>query len=291
MSNTRVGTIAHLWRFPVKSMQGERLDEATVTEGGILGDRAYALVEADSGKVVSAKSVNAYPNLLACRAEFVEPPRNGELPPARIVLPNGVSVTTDAPNVATVLSKFFGHAVTLEQTAPVDFTIDNQQVDLATDAVGPATPAQLGSALFAKLGVRSPVPAGAFFDAFPLSILTLSTLDRLNALRPQSRFDERRFRMNLIIAAPETGFVENDWVKCTLQIGESVRVRITMPDSRCVMTTLAQGELPRDVDVLRTLVAHNRLPAEGPDPKPCAGVYARVTSAGVVRSGDPIVLV
>lgn len=291
MSNTHVGTIAHLWRFPVKSMQGERLDEANVTERGIVGDRAYALVEADSGKVVSAKSVNAYPELLACRAEFVEPPRSGELPPARIVLPNGVSVTTDAPNVAAVLSKFFGRAVTLEQTAPVDFTIDSQVADLATGDVGPATPAQLGSALFAKLGVKSPVPVGAFFDAFPLSLLTQSTLDRLNALRPQSRFDERRFRMNLIVATHESGFVENDWVKRTLQIGETVRVLITMPDPRCVMTTLAQGELPRDVDVLRTLVTHNRIPAGGTDTLPCAGVYARVTSVGLVRSGDPIAVI
>lgn len=291
MSNTQVGTIAHLWRFPVKSMQGERVDEATVTDRGILGDRAYALVEADSGKVVSAKSVNAFPDLLACRAEFVTSPRNGELPPARIVLPNGVSVMTDAANVAAVLSKFFGRAVTLEHTAPVDFTIDQQQANLSTGDLDPATPAQLGAALFAKLGVTSPVPAGAFFDAFPLSIMTLSTLDRLNALRPQSRFDERRFRMNLIVATFEPGFVENAWVKRTLQIGESLRVRITMPDPRCVMTTLAQGELPRDVDILRTLVAHNRIPAGGPDTLPCAGVYARITSAGMVRSGDPIVLI
>lgn len=290
MSNTPVGTIAHLWRFPVKSMQGERIDAATITERGIAGDRAYALIETDSGKVVSAKSVSKYPNLLSCRAEFVEPPKDGEIPAVRIVLPDGVTVTSDAANAAAVLSKFFGRAVTLARTAPADFTIDNQNADLETGDLSPAKPSQLGAALFEKLGVRSPVPAETFFDAFPLSLLTRSTLDRLNALRPQSRFDERRFRMNVIVATPASGFVENDWVKRTLQLGDSLQVRITMPDSRCVMTTLAQGELPRDVDVMRTLVAHNRIPAGGADPLPCAGVYARVTTAGTVRVGDPVTL-
>ena len=283
MSNTRVGTIAHLWRFPVKSMQGERLDEATVTDRGILGDRAYALVETDSGKVVSAKSVSAYPNLLACRAEFVEPPRNGELPPARIVLPNGVSVTTDAANVSAVLSKFFGRAVTLAHTAPADFTIDEQHADLATDAVTPAAPAQLGAALFAKLGVTSPVPAGAFFDAFPLSILTLvvaRSTERTASTEPLRRtplpYEPDRCDARLRLRRKRLG-------QAHAAVGESVRLRITMPDPRCVMTTLAQGELPRDVDVLRTLVAHNKIPV-GADTRPCAGVYARVTSAGLVRS-------
>ena len=214
MTNTPVGAIAHLWRFPVKSMQGERVVEASIGESGVLGDRAYALVETDTRKVVSAKSVNAYPDLLACRAQFIETPRAGdEVPPARITLPNGVAVTSDAANVNAVLSKFFGRAVTLERTAPVDFTIDEQRADLTTDAVGPATPAQLGAALFAKLGIASPVTPGAFFDAFPLSLLTTSTLNALNALRPQSRFDERRFRMNLIVDAHEPGFVENAWVR------------------------------------------------------------------------------
>ena len=292
MANTPVGAIAHLWRFPVKSMQGERIVEASIGESGILGDRAYAIVETETGKVVSAKSVKAYPDLLACRAEFVETPRTGHaVPPARITLPSGATVTSDAANVNAVLSKHFGRAVTLERTAPVDFTIDVQHADLITGAVGPATPAQLGSALFAKLGVASPVREGAFFDAFPLSLLTTSTLNALNGLRPQSRFDERRFRMNLIVDAHESGFVENAWLRHTLQIGDSVRVRITMPDPRCVMTTLAQGELPRDVDVLRTLAAHNRIPAGGVEDLPCAGVYARVTAAGTVRAGDPIVLI
>jgi uncharacterized protein YcbX len=131
---------------------------------------------------------------------------------------------------------------------------------------------------------------GAFFDAFPLSVLTTSSLERLNALRPESRFDERRFRMNVIVQANESGFVENDWVGKTLRIGDDVRLQVTMPDPRCVMTTLAQGELPRDIEVLRTLTQHNRLPIAGLGKSPCAGVYAVIAAPGVLRKGDTVSL-
>jgi uncharacterized protein len=77
-----VGSVAELWRFPVKSMKGEQLQEVTVTEQGVLGDRAYALIDAETGKVVSAKSVKLFPDILACQAAFVAPSRaEGELPP------------------------------------------------------------------------------------------------------------------------------------------------------------------------------------------------------------------
>jgi len=80
--NAQVGSVTGLWRFPVKSMRGERLDEAHVTEQGLVGDRAYALIDNDTGKVVSAKSVKRFPDLFGCRAAFVEPPRaDGDLSP------------------------------------------------------------------------------------------------------------------------------------------------------------------------------------------------------------------
>jgi len=70
-SKHAVGKIAALWRFPVKSMIGEQLQEMDVTDAGVLGDRAYALIEADTGKVVSAKSIKLFPDLLRCKAAFV----------------------------------------------------------------------------------------------------------------------------------------------------------------------------------------------------------------------------
>ena len=85
--------------------------------------------------------------------------------------------------------------------------------------------AQLGAAFFNERGLPSAVPEGSFFDLFPLSVLTTSSLDQLGELEPQSRFDARRFRMNVIVDTPARGFVENEWVGRTLAIGDDVQAR------------------------------------------------------------------
>jgi uncharacterized protein YcbX len=291
-----VGSVARLWRFPVKSMKGERLEQAELTERGLLGDRAYALIDLDTGKVVSAKSVKLFPDLLSCRAAFVELTRAGhELPPVRITLPDGTSVNSDSVGVDRALSAHFRRDVTLARTAPDDFTIDQYHPDVENlDPAGhrdTVVEQKLGSAFFAEAGLASPVPVGSFFDLFPLSVLTTSTLDRLNELRPESRFDERRFRMNLIIRTKEAGFVENDWIGRVLAIGEAVRLNVALPDPRCVMTTLAQDELPKATDVLRTLARYNRVQVGTAGQFPCAGVYAVVETRGSLRPNDRVTLV
>ena len=288
-----VGSVTRLWRFPVKSMLGEHLEQAEVTEEGLLGDRAYALIDVDTGRVVSAKSVRLFPNLFGCQAAFVEAPRSGqELPPVRIVLPDGTSVTSNSGNVDGVLSAYFQRDVTLARAAPEDYTIDQYHPDLENlDPAGhrdAVVEQKLGSALFAEVGLASPVPVGAFLDLFPVSVLTTSTLEQLNEFQPQSRFDQRRFRMNLIIDTEEPGFLENDWVGHELGIGETLRLGVAMPDPRCVMTTLAQEDLPKDTDILRTLTRHNRIQVGDMGQFPCAGAYAVVAAQGTVRTGDRV---
>ena len=294
-TNSIVGAVAGLWRFPVKSMRGERLEQAELTEHGLVGDRAFALIDAETGKVVSVKSVKLFPGLLGCRAAFVEPPRaGGELPPVRIVLPDGTSVTSDSSDVTDVLSAYFQRDVTLARAAPDDFTIDQYHPDV--EDVDPAgyrdtvVEQKLGSAFFAQVGLASPVPDGSFLDLFPVSVLTSSTLEQLSELQPQSRFDQRRFRMNVIVDTDEGGFVENDWIGHELEIGEEVRISVALPDPRCVMTTLAQEDLPKDIEVLRTLTRHNRVQVGAAGLFPCAGVYAVVAVPGTLRVGDRIVL-
>jgi len=277
-------------------MQGEHLHEVEVTGGGVLGDRAYALIEAETGKVVSAKSVRRFPDLLACRAAFLEPPRaEQELPPVRIELPDGTAVTSDSGVVDRALSAYFRREVRLGRVAPEDFTIDQYHPDVeGADPAGhrnTVVAQKLGAALFAALGLASPVPVGAFFDVFPLSVLTTSTLARLRELRPQSRFDPRRFRMNVIVQTEGAGFIENDWVGHELGLGEGARLSVALLDPRCVMTTLAQEELPQDTDVFRTLVHHNRVQVGALGQFPCAGVYAVVAAPGKVRTGDPVSVV
>jgi uncharacterized protein len=294
VTDGQVGSVTGLWRFPVKSMRGERLDEAHVTERGLVGDRVYALIDNDTGKVVSAKSVKRFPDLLQCQATFVEPPGVGEdFPPVEITLPDGRTVRSDTSDISGVLSAFFEHDVTLARAAPEDFTIDQYHPDI--EDVDPAghrdtvVEQKLGAAFFADAGLPSPVPVGAFFDLFPVSVLTTSTLQQLSELQPESRFDERRFRMNVIVDTDEVGFVENDWVSRQLVIGDAVRLSVAIPDPRCVMTTLAQEELPRDSDILRTLIQYNRIDVGG-GRFPCAGVYAVVEAPGTMRPGQGVAL-
>lgn len=292
-TNGVVGSVAELWRFPVKSMAGERLEQAELTAQGVVGDRVYALVDSVSGKVASAKSLKLFPGILDCRASFVEPPWTGHaLPPVRITLPNGDSVTSGSGEADRALSAYFGRDVTLAKAAPADFTIDQYHPDVEdADPAGhrdTVVEAKLGAAFFAEAGLPSPVPAGAFFDLFPVSVMTTSTLTKLGALHKQSRFDTRRFRMNVIIGTTDAGFVENTWVGRDVAMGDGARLKVTMPDPRCVMTTLAQDDLPDDIDVLKTLVRYNRLQVGTAGRFPCAGVYAVIEAPGILRVGDTV---
>jgi uncharacterized protein len=289
-----VGTVRALWRFPVKSMLGEEVEAADLREGGIVGDRAYAVRDRETGKVASAKHPKLWPDMLACRAAFVEPPRAGdELPPARIELADGNSVMSDADDVDDVLSAFFGRDVELSHAAENGYTIDqyhpdeeNYDPDGHRDEV---VEAQLGAAFFNERGLPSAVPEGSFFDLFPLSVLTTSTLDQLGELEPQSRFDVRRFRMNVIVDSPARGFVENEWVGRTVAIGDDVRLSVALPDPRCCMPSLAQEDLPRDPRILKALARHNRIDVAGAL-FPCAGVYAVAEATGTIRKGDGVSL-
>ena len=167
-----VGAVKALWRFPVKSMRGEQLEAADVTEAGLVGDRAYALVDKETGKVRSGKTPRLGSNLLGCRAAFVEAPEpSAEHPHVRITLPDGNSVRSDAPDVDARLSGLLGRPVKLERAAPEEFTIDQYYPDIEDlDPEGhrdTVTESKLGSAFFAEAGLPSAVPVGAFFDLFP----------------------------------------------------------------------------------------------------------------------------
>jgi uncharacterized protein YcbX len=294
-SSEPVGTIRALWRFPVKSMLGEELDTAELSEAGIVGDRAYALRDRETGKVASAKHPKLWPNLLACRAALVHPPRpRDELPPARIELADGTSVLSDAADVDAVLSRFFGRDVELARAARNGYTIDQYHPDEENyDPEGhrdEVVEARLGAAFFNERGLASAVPEGSFFDLFPLSVLTTSSLDQLGELEPESRFDARRFRMNVIVETPARGFVENTWLGRTLAIGDDVRIGVALPDPRCVMPSLAQEDLPKDSRILKALAQHNRIDVAGAL-YPCAGVYAVAEATGAIRKDDRVSLV
>lgn len=106
MTQPVLGSIVSLWRYPVKSMLGEELNAADVTKRGLLGDRAYALVDSSDGKVASAKNPRKWPQLFDCRAALAEAPSTGvKVPPVRITLPVGTVVNSEQSDLNQIFSK------------------------------------------------------------------------------------------------------------------------------------------------------------------------------------------
>ena len=270
-STTSVGlsSVVALWRYPVKSMMGEELNAADLTQRGLLGDRAYALVDRSTGKVVSAKNPRKWSKLFDFRAAFTEAPRSGQkIPPVRITLPNGTIATTEQGDLDQALSNVLGREVTLATTAPETPSLEEYWPDL--DGLA-----------HRETVTDESMPAGTFFDLAVVHVLTTASIDRLREFYPQGRFEVRRFRPNIVVE-PDSGakgFVENDWIGRTLALGDEVRLSITGPCPRCVMTTLPQGDLPRDSGILRTAAQHNQVNV---------GVYAHVVRGGTIRRGDPV---
>ncbi len=264
-----LGSVVSVWQYPVKSMMGEELNSAVVTEHGLLGDRAYALMDLANEKIVSAKNPRKWPNLFDFQAIFVKPPHLGkEMPPVRISLPNGTVVTSDQSDINQMLSNALGHEVKLVITVPKTPSLEEYWPDI--DGLD-----------HRETVTDESMPEGMFFDLAPIHLLTTATIDRLREVYPQGRFEVRRFRPNIVIdpTPGEKNFVENDWVGHTLSIGDEVRLRITSSCPRCVMITLPQGDLPRDLGILRTAVQYNQGKI---------GVYAKVVQGGTIHRGDSV---
>jgi hypothetical protein len=274
--------IEALFRYPVKSMLGEQIDTAVVGERGLVGDRAYALIDQETGKVASAKNPRRWGMLFTCRAELVgEPHAGSEIPPARITFADGTVIETDDPAANDVLSRTVGRPVRLETQPP-----DGAMIEQYRPPVEGITDPQADTVTDDVIAIVAP---GTFFDAAPLHVLTTATLARLTELAPDSTFPARRFRPNVVVDVDGAeGFVENDWVGHTVSLGADVSASVFLAAPRCVMTTLAQTDLPRDVGVLQAVARHNRFDIPGLGPSSCVGVYALVTAGGTTRHGDPV---
>src|SRR6266446_2488496 len=264
-----LGSVVSLWRYPVKSMMGEELNATEVTERGLLGDRAYALVDSSDGKAATAKNPRKWPRLFDFRATFIEPVRPAaKVPPVKIALPDGTTVTSDQGDLSQILAKALNREVTFRAAQRGAVNAEEYWPDMEgrdhRDTVTDFT-----------------LPEGTFSDIAMVHLLTTATLDRLRELYPQGRFEVRRFRPNIVVetASAERDFVENAWIGQVLAIGDSVRLSVTGPCPRYVMTTLPQGDLPNDTGILRTAARHNHVNV---------GVYAAVLRGGTIRRGDSI---
>src|ERR1700731_4525957 len=97
MQRHKIGTVKALWRFPVKSMLGEQLDELHINSRGVVGDRAWALRDLTNMRIASAKKVVG---LLKFHAKYEGPPEADNLPPVKITLPDGREIHAEDANAS-----------------------------------------------------------------------------------------------------------------------------------------------------------------------------------------------
>lgn len=244
-------------RYPVKSLQGERLREVAVDEVGLEGDRRWGVVDAHSGKVCSAKRMGS---LLGGSA--VTTP-DGPL----ITLPDGVELAPGDPSRDRQLSAWLGTDVRLQEAMPGERGVYEVSLQLDPDVD-----------VF-----DLPMNPGRFLDLSPVHLLTTASLRAAGVAHPEGNWTTDRFRPSIVVEVDESegsGFVENDWVGQKVRIRE-VEIEVILPTVRCVMTTRVQPprDVERDVAIFTTLRDVNQQNL---------GVYANVTVPGTVRLDDPV---
>lgn len=248
--------VAQLWRYPVKSMAGERLPALFAGFSGIYGDRMYAFTREDGPAVFpyqtarqKAEMVLYRPRLSSGRAF----PGNAE---AILALP-GAGPTP-----------IFADDATVEVTTPAGAVHPIDDAALAAELGG-------GEALTLLRSDRT------MADCAPVSLISLQTLRRL-AEETGKSMDTRRFRMNLVADLPQCdGFAEDALVGRTIRIGDRVRLTVLERDKRCAMIGIDPDTAARDREIpLHVTSAHES----------CVGVYAAVLTEGIVREGDVVVV-
>jgi MOSC domain-containing protein len=287
MSEIVVGKVSAICRYPVKSMLGEQLEAVALDRRGVVGDRLYALVDHETGKVVSVKRPRRWGRMFELAGLTLEDGR------AAVSFPDGEAIAVGDPKLSIRLAEFFGRAVSVADTPPADARFDEVWV---RELKGGAEP---------YFGMESRVeddeemidggafmgPQGNFFNFGAVHLVTTGTTRELARHAPRSRFDADRFRPNIVVDTDDDGFVEGAWQGQTLLIGP-VRLQVSITVPRCVMTTLPQRDLPADRDVLRTIAATNSVDVlQTGTPYPCVGVYADVLAEGEIHQGDPVRLI
>jgi uncharacterized protein YcbX len=306
-----VGTVCEVWRYPVKSMAGEKLDACAVTSAGLQADRGWALRDESTGEIRGAKK---WPVLMQCSSTYREQPNGESIPHVSMQFPDGATVESDDPNISARISELVRQPVTLWPVQPasnkahyrrrqpgasfVGFMGRSKTLRRILQSVVPYTPmnSQLRGEFSREPGEPIPdlvdlpaelfefaTPPGTYFDAFPIHILTTATLDAMRKVNPSAAWDVRRFRPNIVIeTVPEiVGLAESEWAGRQLRVG-NLAFKCTIPTVRCGMTMHAQADLPKDPSILRSIVR---------DAAQNLGVYASVSAGGRVSVGEKVELI
>lgn len=247
--------VQSLWRYPVKSMQGEQLRESEATKVGFEGDRERAVVDMDTGVSLSAKR---YGQLLLCRSWTTDEQ-------VMIALPDGTEFPADSSSAAKALSALLHRNVTIKKASTEHEVAHEFPADIPTGE---------GEPFIWKPGLQR------FWDRAPVHLITTATLFELGRIRPHTSFDIARFRPNFVVETQEKGFLEDRWVGKDLTAG-AIRCRVVDRKPRCVMTTREQGTLAKDSNVLKTIAKSN----DGN-----VGVELQVLEPGTLKVGDEVAI-
>ena len=285
----QTGRIVSIWRYPVKSMAGERIPAAALGPLGLHGDRTWAVRDVELDTTTSAKRL---PSLMWCTARYAAEPAAdagpGRAPEVIIGFPDGREVSSSDPAVHQTLSAYLDRDVELRALPPVSDK-DAYRGAMATKAdlrtifgLAPDDPLpDLSMFPVRKLAEisRYATPVGTYVDAYPLHLMTEQSLRAMAAYAPDSSFDARRFRPTILVDWPShEEQPELGWCGGILNAG-SARLAPQIPTVRCVMPSHSQPGLDRDPTVTRTVAAHARR---------CLGVYGTVAGAGQISEGDVV---
>ncbi len=281
---TAIGTIGAIMRYPVKSMLGEHLNECDVDISGLYGDRAYALLDAFTGKIASAKQPNMWRNLLEFRASTVPFPDFRS-----IVVCDGLGneVGISDPDFDTKVSGLIGKKIKLVNVRMAGIELNRARPDeVMADGFDAAVTQDV-------LAIGAAAPTGGFFDYAPIHLMTSASLDAVRSAAPAASIDAARYRPNIMIETElSTAFGENMWIGRKLRIGQSVSLEVIAPTPRCAVPMLPHGNLPQSREAVSLLNTMNKIefPLLGPGKFPCLGAYAAVLTSGAIRCGDPIMV-
>ncbi|HEX4868847.1 MAG TPA: MOSC N-terminal beta barrel domain-containing protein [Acidimicrobiales bacterium] len=246
-----VGTVAQLWRYPVKSFQGEQVERLDLAPGGAVGDRVWAVVDPQARKVLSGKR---YADLLLASART-------EGDGVVLTLPDGSEHAAEDPRVHDALSAWLGREVRLERPSADEVLPMEMHTGMSDES----------TALF-----DWPGPPGTWVDLADAHWLTTSSLRAAATHYPDGEWDVRRFRPTALIDTPGDGFTEDGW--SSLELG-TVASEVLMPTPRCSMPSRAQPGLGRDLAIGTSI-------RDGHDNN--LGLYASVSRGGSIAVGDSV---
>ena len=254
-----VGKVDSLWRYPVKSMRGEELDEAFAGFSGIYGDRLFAFESSASPKGFPYLTAREQRRLLQYRPRFRYPDK------------------ASRPINLTEAESMGANPVWAD---PSELMVDVETPDEQTLAIDDPTLIELLRAdIDQKHQLKVMRSERAMTDCRPVSIFSLQSARQLEE-ETGVPIDKRRFRANVYADLTSAGgFAENDFVGRSLRIGPKVVVRILERDARCVMITLDPDTTEKTPEILKKVAqAHEGM----------AGVYGAVMVEGMLHKGDPI---